>query len=371
MRHFSRFIVLIIVLLTLTPMVSAPDEVTVTIDYWPTEEWQYTTPEEQGINSELLAEALLVIQKEDYDIDSMLVIRHGYIVADAYLYPTRQTTKHHLYSVTKSFISALTGIAIDEGYIAGVDELVLGFFPDRDFDNMDENKEAMTVEDLLTMQSGLTWTEGIPTYRAMYNSDDWVRFVLDAPMEREPGTLFLYHSGGSHILSAIIYETTEMNPSEYAEERLFEPLGIDAVWVEDSQGIANGGWGLHITPHDMAKFGFLYLHDGQWDGQQIVPAEWVEASTQDQIGSDYGYQWWIKDDGIYSAIGLYGQYIFVIPELDMIVVFTADMGDNAPDVISSLLLSYIIPAVEADTPLPEKPDGVQSLETLIEEVGSP
>jgi CubicO group peptidase (beta-lactamase class C family) len=319
-------------------------------DYWPTEGWRTSTPEEQGVDAELLEQMLSVIDERGLNVHSVVVTRDGYIIAERYYPPYDQATRHPLFSVTKSFVSALVGIAIADGFIDGVDAVVVGFFPGRQFANLDDRKRAMTLEHLLTMTSGLDWAEGMPTYQEMARTEDWVHYVLDKPMVAEPGTQFNYCSGCSHILSAIIQETTGTGTLAFAEHVLFGPLGIsDVDWETDGTGIPNGGWGLNLTPRDMAKLGLLYLNDGVWDGQQVVPAEWVRASVSDGVdtgdGWRYGYQWWLDPaNGRFAAIGLASQLIYVIPELNTVVVFTAALGDNS--VLFDLVDDYVVPGTE-------------------------
>ena len=326
---------------TLTPAIDT---------YWPTEAWRTSAPEEQGMDSQKLAEMLSTIQGQHLNLHSLLIIRNGYLVSETYFGVYQQDTRHELYSCTKSFVSTLIGIAIDKGYIDRTDRRVVDFFPERTFSYLDEQKEAMTLEDLLTMRSGLDWQEGDPVYGAMYRSPDWVQFVLDEPMAQPPGSSFNYCSGCSHVLSAILQETTGMNPRDFAELYLFQPLGIsDIRWDTDAVGIPIGGWGLQMTPRDMAKLGYLYLQDGQWDGEQIVSVRWVENATRKHTETDgalgYGYQWWTYPSlGGYTALGRYGQTIFVIPEADLVVVTTAQMEDH--DEVFQLIEQYILPAAE-------------------------
>jgi CubicO group peptidase (beta-lactamase class C family) len=190
-------------------------------------------------------------------------------------------------------------------------------------------------------------------------------------MAAAPGAAFNYSSGVSHLLSAIIQEATGMRTFSFAREYLFEPLGISRVhWPSDPHGIAFGGGGLWLTPRDMARFGQLYLQGGVWGGKQVVPAEWVEASISRQVNAHgaapyYGYQWWVRSSGTYAAHGYRGKRIFVIPDLEMVVVFTADLSGNAPSVILS---NFIIPAARSPEPLPENPEGVALLEARVNEI---
>lgn len=298
-----------------------------------------------------LAAMLELIEEKDLALHSLLVIRNGFIVSESYYGNFKQDTRHDLYSCTKSFTSTLIGIAIDKGFIDGTSHPVVEYFPESTFAEMDDRKKAMTLDDLLTMRSGLGWVEGDPAYRAMYLSRDWVQNVLDIPMVQPPGRLFNYCSGCSHVLSAILQKATGMNPRDFAEQNLFEPLGIaNANWETDAGGIPIGGWGLQITPRDMAKLGTLYLHGGQWDGRQIVSAGWVQNATRQHTGTGgsllgYGYQWWtVPSLGGYTAMGLYGQAIFVIPGKDLVIVTTAGLDDH--DWVFELIEKHILPAIQ-------------------------
>ena len=351
------------------------------VSHWPTEGWRTSTPEEQGIDSEMLADMLGAIRNERYDIDSVLVVRHGHMVLDAYIHPFGPDQRHTIHSCTKSIVSALIGIAIDKGYIGGADQAVLDILPDRSAANLDANKEAMTLEDVLTMSTGLkcrdSYLYGWRGLNEMRASEDWVQFVLDLPMAEEPGIRFEYCNSASFLLSAIIQETTGTSAAAFAEKYLFGPLGIsDVVWPSNLQGI-NIGWGeLRMRPHDMARIGYLYLNAGQWDGKQVVPAGWVEASTRKHVSArtlqnGYGYQWWIHPSGMYMALGYAGQYIVVVPQKDMVVVFTSDLSERQFFVPQELLDDFILPAAKSSKPLPENPDGVALFESLIKALASP
>lgn len=328
---------------------SAPQQMPPAPAYWPTTGWRTAPPAEQGMDAGRLAQMTDAIQAQNLALHSLLVIRHGYIVSEAYFAPYGADTKHELYSCTKSFIATLVGIAIDQRAIADVTQPVAGLLPERAFKNPSTEKAAMTLAHLLTMTTGLDWTEGDPAYRAMYMSRDWVSYVMDLPMRARPGAAFNYCSGCSHVLSAIIQSKTGMNTRDFAGKMLFQPLGItDVRWDTDAQGIPIGGWGLQITPRDMAKLGFLYLHGGAWEGQQIVSAEWVQRATEKHTATDgalgYGYQWWTYPRwNAYTALGRQGQTIFVIPDLDLVVVTTAAVANH--DVIFGLIEEYIVPAV--------------------------
>jgi CubicO group peptidase (beta-lactamase class C family) len=350
-------------------------------EYWPTEGWRTSTPEEQGVDSVVLVAMMDAIQSGGavHNIDSITIIRNGYIVLDITFYPFQLNSTHIIHSCTKSIISALVGIAIEQGNIESVQQPVLDLFPERTVANLTPAKEAMTLEDVLMMATGLKCQDSIlynwdGLYKMM-ESQDWVQFVLDLPMAEEPGTRFEYCNSASFLLSAIIQETTGMSALDFATENLFTPLGIsDVEWPSNAQGITIGWGELNMKPHDMAKFGYLYLSGGVWEGKQIIPSSWVERSTRKHISSDglnledgYGYQWWVDDSGIYMALGYAGQYIVVIPEQEMVVVFTSDLMGNDFFIPRELVDDYIIPAAISDTPLSANPNGVEKLQTLIQE----
>jgi len=377
MRTVARVVVTLVVFLVVCWVGLASTVSAQSPEYWPTDGWRTSTPEERGIDSAQLAKALDFLQEADANIHSLLIIRHGYVVADAYFHPFTQGSRHDVASVTKSFTSTLVGIAIDKGHIEGVHQPVLKFFPGRTVANLDANKKAMTLEHLLTMTSGLKCINAPSevTLFQMMASPDWVQFMLDLPMSDEPGTRFVYNSGGSHLLSAILRQTTGMNALAFAKKHLFEPLGItDVDWPLDPQGVNNHGWGdLQVTPHDMAKLGYLYLHGGVWDGKQVLSRSYVEAattkhvSTSSDVHDGYGYQWWIRSAGGYSALGRGYQRIFVLPDENVIIVVTSGANSAQQRKVETLLTSYILPAVKSRAPLPPNPDGLASLKSKIDQ----
>jgi len=202
------------------------------------------------------------------------------------------------------------------------------------------------------MSSGLEWD-----FNEMVSSRDWVQYTLDQPMYIEPGKEFSYNSGNAHVLSAIIQNESNMDTREFAEKYLFDPLGIEQYrWQSDVNDIPKGGWGMAMTPRDMAKLGYLYLMQGKWDGQQIIPADWISASTERYVQVQeplepwnlyMGYMWWLHEDGLYAAQGMKGQFIYVIPEYDLVVVITANIPDSNYHKPQLLVRDYIIPAVSS------------------------
>ena len=330
---------------------------------WPTSGWEHSTPEEQGMNSTKLDTIMEFIESGNLGIDSIIIIRNGFVVLEEY--PSALYTpfaRHFLASCTKSIVSALIGIAIREGYITSIDQKMLEFFPNRTINNLDSRKENITIEHLLTMTPGFEWDQWSTDYgesnnsaTQMYASDDPVQYVLDRPMRSNPGDEWVYNSGASHLLSAIIQISTEVSTLEFAETHLFDPLDISsAFWLPDSQGIYRGSSGLSLRPRDMARIGYLFLKEGYWNGDQIIPPEWVVSSSNTQVVLEdstsnwategYGYQWWITPSvGVYYASGARGQKIYVFPTYNMVVVFTANMNDTTPEDI--ILTQMIIPSI--------------------------
>jgi CubicO group peptidase (beta-lactamase class C family) len=348
---------------------------------WPTEGWLSSTPEERGMDSSILADMIESIQEEDHNIHSVNIIRNGSLVLDIYFYPFRQDLKHTIHSCTKSITSALVGIAIDEGLIESVDQSILEFFPDKIAANSETNKSDISLEDLLTMSSGLDCRDSYlydwQGLIAMMASDDWVQYMLDLPMADQPGARFEYCNGGSYLLSAIVQQASGMTALDFATQHLFQPLGItDVEWPASPQGI-NLGWGdMSLKPLDMAKFGYLYLNQGRWGDEQILAPEWVHESTSAQISTgtlsdSYGYQWWIDKDNYVMALGFAGQIIFVLPEQDMVVVFTSGLAHYDFFVPERLLNEYILPALISSDPLPENQSDFMRLKSLIKTAQEP
>jgi CubicO group peptidase (beta-lactamase class C family) len=270
------------------------------VSYYPTNGWQISTPEAQGMHSKPILEMMAAIKKKGYTIQSVSIVRNGYLVLDAYIYPYKDGQKHEMYSVTKSVTAALIGIAIDKGYIKDVNQTITELFPNKNISNLDELKRSLTLMDLLIMASGLDCNDASANRWAgtiaMTKSNDWTQYTLNLPMAQAPGEYFHYCNGVSHLLSAIIQESSGMKTLEFAKKYLFDPLGIiDYDWAESPEGTNSGYSGLRLHPKDMAKIGLLYLNQGKWENKQIISAQWIKASTRPYIdgrwnGEDYGYQ---------------------------------------------------------------------------------
>ena len=343
--------------------------------YWPTQSWQISTPDEQGFDSARLAEALQAMRDNDINIHSLTIIRNDYMILDAYFYPYDGTTVHELASVTKSVLTTLVGIAADQGKLS-LDDQMVSFFSDRSIANDNFWKRRITVRQLAGMTSGLDCVSANDeqTLTEMGGASDWVQFTLDLKMKHIPGTYFEYCSPGMHVLSAILQQATGMTTSEFARIQLFEPLGIkDVIWEADPQGYTDGWAGLYLHLRDVVKIGYLMLHQGQWQGKQIVSSQWVAEATQLQKktgrGDDYGYGWWVPPATQFiefAAEGRGGQFIRVLPQLNMVIVTTGG-GFEWNDIVP-----WLLPAmVDLAEPLPANPAGVSRLDTAITAIRQP
>jgi CubicO group peptidase (beta-lactamase class C family) len=320
----------------------------------------------------------LIENRETYRVHSVVVIRHGRVVLDTRFYPFSRQWKHDMASVTKSWTSTLIGMAIEMGFIEGVDEPVLGFFPDFTVANPDPRKDRMTLEHLLTMRSGFECdpSNSEATLTEMTMSDDWVQFTLDLPMAHEPGQQYVYCSPNIHLLSAILQRATGMTTLEFARQYLFHPLGIiDVNWPTGPHGI-NRGWGdCHLSPFDMTKLGLLVLEGGRWRGRQIVSPGWVELATDGSVqhvpgwpaDAGYGYLWYY-DRGLVYAAGRGGQRIHIYPEEDLVVGLNAGsgIGDYYP-ITLEYLENWVLGAIVSDDPLEPDPEGVARLRSKVAE----
>ncbi len=322
--------------------------------YWPTEGWRIARGEDVGISYEVLEGMVEHINAEGIGTDSVMVIKDGYVVLDAYFPPFDEGETHLVYSCTKSVVSTLIGIAMEEGHIESLEQSLLDFFPGRSVENMSQWKEEITLRDLLTMSAGFdardNWIYEWEWLGRLLEAEDAVQYMLDLEVIYEPGTVFNYTNGVSHLLSCIVTETTGVSALDYAQEKLFGPLGITNVkWYTDVKG-RNWGWSrLYLEPQDMAKIGYLFLNEGEWDGQQIVSSEWVEDATSKHLDSnslppEYGYQWWVSPNGYYTAVGYKGQFILVVPDLDLIMVTTSRDANDFIKILD-LLETFVIPAV--------------------------
>ncbi len=280
--------------------------------------------------------------------------------------------------------SILAGIAIDQGYIEGPDQSLWDFFPKADVANMDDQKAAITLRHLLTHTSG--WNVGIPFATGVWDTGGkpYIQYVLDSPMDTAPGTAYYYQDGNADVMAAVIQQATGMSVLEFAQQNLFAPLGItDAIWVANDEGVNWGSQRLSLSGYDLAKLGYLMLHNGLWEDQQIVSADWVAASVQDQLEplqphfwegySNYWYNgpigYWFNEpegaDAAYRGYAVFGwgmQILVVIPDLDLVMV---TMGDLQVEMLFTGFSDYILPAVQAEAALPANPTAYALLQEAL------
>jgi CubicO group peptidase (beta-lactamase class C family) len=341
---------------------------------WPIPDWQTSSPEAQGIDSAKITQAVQNTLESGLQLDSLLIIRDGVLIGEAYFPGSSAQQQHRIYSITKSVISLLIGSAVAQGHLPGIDQPIWTYFPSQEIQNWDERKAAITIEHLLTMTAGLAWDES--QIAQMTSNRDWTAYILDLPMADAPGQKFNYCSGCTHLLSVILEKTTGLLAQEYARQVLFEPMGIESyAWAVDPQGHSVGGWGLEMRSRDLARLGLLGLNQGSWNGQQLIPAEWMQAATKPQIlqtdhpQDAYGYLWWTAQpdpsgDYWFEARGLNAQRIIIVPDRSLIVVTTASAQDMQRD-IQRMVLEGILPAIQSDAPLPENHQALEEWQTLL------
>ncbi len=295
----------------------------------PGEPWRTVSPDEVELDAGRLEAAHMRATGNEW-MRSLLVVRHGRLAFERYYGGFGPDSLADLRSVTKSVVSTLAGIAIARGEIPGVDTPVSDFVNPDDF-GASRLDEAITFRHLLTMIGGWEWDEsGGGDYAHWESARDPVRFLLDRPIVNPPGTRFVYNSAGVHLLGVAVAEATGESLPDFADEVLFGPLGIpDSAWELLSGGFVNGGSGLDLRPRDLARFGQLFLMAGRWRGRAVVPEDWIEMATAPVFTwsspRSYGYLWWIDlERGAYYASGYGGQYLYVLPGRDLVVVVTTD-----------------------------------------------
>ena len=314
-----------------------------------------SSPEAQGVSSPGVLAFIEAADERLESMNSVMLVRHGHVVAEGWWSPYEARTPHSLYSLSKSFTSTAVGLAISEGKLS-LDDEVLKFFPEDAPAAPSKELKAMRVRDLLRMSTGQQAEPPRP------KDVPWTKAFLAQPVPFKPGTHFLYNTSATYMLSAIVQKATGATLLDYLRPRLFDPLGIeDPTWESSPQGISAGGYGLSIRTEDIARFGQLYLRKGEWGGRQLVPASWVEAATARQTsnGSDpksdwdqgYGYQFWRCRHGAYRGDGAFGQYCIVLPEQDAVIAITSGVKDMQAvlDLVWEKLLPALKPtALEAD-----------------------
>lgn len=330
-----------------------------------------STPEQQGIASAAISAFIDEANETVHDLHSLILLRHGQIVAEGWWSPYETNDPHIMYSLSKSFTSTAVGLAVAEGKLKVTDP-VISFFPDEVPPVISPNLAAMQVRHLLSMSTG--HAEDTTEEMRTRLSGNWAQTILSLPVVYEPGTHFLYNTGATYLLSAIVQKVTGQTLLEYLEPRLFAPLGIENPgWENSPQGVNTGGFGLGITTADVARFGQLYLQKGLWQGKRLLPQEWVEEATRSHIsnGTDpnsdwtqgYAYQFWRCRHGAYRGDGAFGQFCLVMPEQDAVLAVTAGLWDM--QAVLNLVWKHLLPALEAG-PLPENRAAAQGLAQKLE-----
>jgi CubicO group peptidase (beta-lactamase class C family) len=362
---------------------------------WPTADWPDATPAEQGLDEAVLdaLDAEFAAGKHGY-VDGMLVIRNGHVVTETFYthdyyaafeaqpdqargpynyhdpdwHPYyRHGPLHTMQSVSKSVTATLIGIAIGDGKIPGPGAMAAPYFDDYPPVDGDPGRRDMTLHDLLTMTAGIQWDEDSYPYTDSRNScavmeasDDWTGYVLSLPMAAEPGSTYVYNSGATMLLDHILYRATGEHALAYAAKHLFAPLGItDYYWKETPAGETDAEGGLYLTARDLARIGYLYQHDGIWEGRRILPEGWVAQATSALSNPGYrqwryGFQWWLLpygDNGAHAwvADGYGGQVLLVLPEYDLVAVFTGWNIYDKPSLDEDYVLQKILEAIGPET----------------------
>lgn len=307
-----------------------------------------STPESQGISSSAILKFIETADREIDTMNSFMLVRNGQVVAEAWWSPYAAELPHVLYSLSKSFTSTAVGFAVAEGLVS-IDDRVIDFFPEDAPPEPSHNLREMRVHDLLRMNTG---HDSEADLRA--SAEPWTKTFLSHPVPFKPGSRFLYNTPATYMLSAIVQKVSGETVLDYLRPRLFEPLGIDKpIWGTSPEGITIGGYGLSVRTEDIAKLGQLYLQDGEWNGEQLLPAEWTKAATslQTSNGSNpnsdwdqgYGYQFWRSRFGNYRGDGAFGQYCIVMPEHNAVVAITSGVRDM--QAVMNLVWNILQPAM--------------------------
>ena len=334
-----------------------------------------STPEAEGMASAAVLAFLAAAAHNTLELHSLMILRHGRVVADGWWAPYGPEFVHGLYSLSKSFTSTAVGLAVAEGRLS-VNDRVAKFFPDALPATVSDNLAALRVKDLLSMSAG---DEKEPTHD-MVNQEDWVRYFLAAPITHPPGSVFMYNSAATYMCSAIVQKVTGQKVIDYLQPRLFAPLGIEgARWETCPRGINTGGWGLSVRTEDLARFGQLYLQKGAWRGRQILPAAWVEEATTFKIQQPlpaapgrpndrndwvqgYCYQFWRCTHHAFRGDGAFGQFCVVMPDQDAVVVMTAESRDLQGQL--DLVWEHLLPAMQPG-PLPADAAGQKQVQQAL------
>jgi CubicO group peptidase (beta-lactamase class C family) len=328
------------------------------------------TPESCGIASTAIHAYLDAIQQQVRDIHSVMLLRHGRVIAEGWCKPYAADYPHVLYSLTKSFTSTAIGLMVAENRLT-LDDSILTYFPDEAPTTPDPLLTRMRVRHLLSMSTG----HAVDTTPYLRTAPDhnWARMFFSVPVTHEPGSFFLYNTGATYMLAALVHKLTGLSLIDYLTPRLFEPLGIHGVTSEyDPRGIQVGGWGFKMTTEDIARFGQLYLQQGRWHGQQLLPTGWVAEASAKHVsnGTDplsdwaqgYGFQFWRCQHNHYRGDGAFGQYCVVMPDCDAVLVITGGVTDMQLPL--TLAWQHLLPAMQP-APRVEDPAAQQTLRSQL------
>lgn len=330
--------------------------------------WESSTPGNEGMDAAYLDSAIVLASDYGF-VDALLVIRNGRLVTEAYYNGFTKDHPHNIMSVSKSMLSAIAGLAIEGPYGLDLEDKMLDYFPDYASGELDPRKQDIHIEHLLSMRMGIEREShnNYSVYSELYQSENWIRSTIEYPLVYNPGEQMRYNTFITHLLSGIITEATGEATDEFARRKLFAPMGIDIdYWEKDPQGICFGGNSMHVTPREMAAFGLLYLQKGVLKGEQIIPRAWVDQSLSpstdlahpNEWGSwknyNYAYLWWLGQFSGYDSFmgyGYGGQFVIVFPDLNLIVVTTAN--NNVPPeattaqewALFDLVNEYILPSM--------------------------
>lgn len=322
-----------------------------------------STPQAENVDAEAITHYLEAVKESGQDLHSLMIVRNGKVVAEHWLGDNAADKIHILNSVSKTFTSTAIGFAVTEGKL-NVTDKVISFFPDKLPAEVSPYLQELEIRHLLTMSVG---HDKDPTRGVREpGNEDWVKNFLAYPVDHKPGTVFVYNSVATYMLSAIIQKVTGEKVIDYLTPRLFIPLGIEGIkWDECPKGINTGGWGLYVKTEDMAKLGQLYLQKGKWNGKQLLPESWIETASRSHIKSlpagtreedlkmkpensdwlqGYGFQLWRSRHNSYRADGAAGQYILILPEKNAVIVTTANIGDMQAEL--NLIWEYLLPALK-------------------------
>lgn len=331
--------------------------------------WQSSTPQAQGIDPLVLDSAFIQASAAGF-VDGLLVVRNGYLVAERYYNGYDRTRPHNVMSVSKSFLSAIVGLALERGYLDSLEERVLDYFPEYVYPGMDSAKYAITIRHLLTMRMGIRGEadNDYAEYWRLHSSPDWIKATIETPLPYLPGERMVYNTFQTHLLSGIITKATGESTLDFAHEALLSRMKITVdQWEQDPQGYYFGGNSMYFSPQEMAVLGWLYLHGGRIDGQQIVPSDWVSMTLSPSTNLiqpnawgelknyNYAWLWWVGEIGghaTFLAYGYGGQFVVSFPDLQMVVVSTArwdvdpDMSTVQEWAILALIANYIVRSAE-------------------------